>query len=386
MDAEPPRRAGVSRRVRHAVAVSRLRRPAGQQHLVRAERRAHQQRHHQRRLVRDQRRRRFPAADGSDRRAHRLRRVAGRPHEPHRSAHQRAHDDPPGARRAEAGRNVGLYRFNWDTAMQLSPFDPATIYIGANLVLKSSDRGRSYQPISPDLTTNTDREALSIMGVVGKDVAHRQERRRRLVRQHRHARRIRGAAGRGVGRQRRWRRERDAGCGQDVDQRHVEDLRRAEVDLRVGRAAVARVSGHGVRGLRRPSRRRLQHLRVRDHRLRRDVAIDRRQPAEGRSRARSRRGSQEPGHPLSRHRNRLVGELQPRRAVDAHQGQPADDADLRDQAASARQRPDSCESRARHLDPRRPVADPGVGEVRERRCVPVQLGGRRRSPTRPTIR
>ena len=62
------------------------------------------------------------------------------------------------------------YRFNWDTAMQLSPFDPATIYIGANLVLKSSDRGRSYQPISPDLTTNTDREALSIMGVVGKDI------------------------------------------------------------------------------------------------------------------------------------------------------------------------------------------------------------------------
>ncbi|MDO8678820.1 MAG: hypothetical protein Q7R30_09690 [Acidobacteriota bacterium] len=63
-----------------------------------------------------------------------------------------------------------LYRFNWDTAMQLSPFDPATIYIGANLVLKSSDRGRSYQPISPDLTTNTDREALSIMGVPGKDI------------------------------------------------------------------------------------------------------------------------------------------------------------------------------------------------------------------------
>ena len=68
------------------------------------------------------------------------------------------------------GDTPGLYRFNWDTAMQLSPFDPATIYIGANMVLKSSDRGRSYQPISPDLTTNTDREALSIMGVVGKDI------------------------------------------------------------------------------------------------------------------------------------------------------------------------------------------------------------------------
>ena len=68
------------------------------------------------------------------------------------------------------GDTSGQYRFNWDTAMQLSPFDPATIYIGANRVLKSSDRGRSYQPISPDLTTNTDRETLSIMGVVGKDI------------------------------------------------------------------------------------------------------------------------------------------------------------------------------------------------------------------------
>jgi len=68
------------------------------------------------------------------------------------------------------GDTSGQYRFNWDTAMQLSPFDPATIYIGANMVLKSTDRGRSYQPISPDLTTNTDRETLSIMGVVGKDV------------------------------------------------------------------------------------------------------------------------------------------------------------------------------------------------------------------------
>jgi photosystem II stability/assembly factor-like uncharacterized protein len=68
------------------------------------------------------------------------------------------------------GDTSGTYRFNWDTAMQLSPFDPATIYIGANMVLKSSDRGRSYQPISPDLTTNSDREAQPIMGVLGKDI------------------------------------------------------------------------------------------------------------------------------------------------------------------------------------------------------------------------
>ena len=98
------------------------------------------------------------------------------------------------AARAEAGRHHRHYRFNWDTAMQLSPFDPATIYIGANMVLKSSDRGRSYQPISPDLTTNTDRETLPIMGVARQGHQAGQARRRQLVRQHRHARRVGGEA------------------------------------------------------------------------------------------------------------------------------------------------------------------------------------------------
>lgn len=60
------------------------------------------------------------------------------------------------------------YRFNWDTAMQLSPHDPSTIYVGSQMLMKSSDRGRSYAPISPDLSTNTKREALSIMGVDDK--------------------------------------------------------------------------------------------------------------------------------------------------------------------------------------------------------------------------
>ena len=232
LDAQPARRAGLSRRVRHADAVSRLRRPAGQQHLVRPERRAHQQRHPQRRLVRDQRRRRLPAADGSHRRAHRLRRVAGRPHEPHRPAR------PTSARRCVPSRpsrspaTPPLYRFNWDTAMQLSPFDPATIYIGANLVLKSSDRGRSYQPISPDLTTNTDREALAIMGVPGKDIKIAKHDGvgsfGNIVTLEESA----AQSGRGVGRQRRRHRQRDAGCRQDVDQRHREDVGRAEVHLR----------------------------------------------------------------------------------------------------------------------------------------------------------
>ncbi len=62
------------------------------------------------------------------------------------------------------------FRYNWDTAMQLSPHDPSTIYIGAHMLMKSTDKGRSYAPVSPDLSTNTNRETLSIMSVNDKEV------------------------------------------------------------------------------------------------------------------------------------------------------------------------------------------------------------------------
>jgi len=61
-------------------------------------------------------------------------------------------------------------RFNWDTAMFLSPHDPATIYVGANRLFRSRDRAHSWEAISPDLTTNTDRGTLSIMGVADADI------------------------------------------------------------------------------------------------------------------------------------------------------------------------------------------------------------------------
>jgi photosystem II stability/assembly factor-like uncharacterized protein len=62
------------------------------------------------------------------------------------------------------------FRYNWDTAMQLSPHDPSTIYVGAQMLMKSSDKGRSYAPISGDLSTNTNRETLSIMSTSDKEI------------------------------------------------------------------------------------------------------------------------------------------------------------------------------------------------------------------------
>jgi hypothetical protein len=61
-------------------------------------------------------------------------------------------------------------RWNWDTPMLLSHHDPNTIYVGAHRLYRSTDRGHSWQTISPDLTSNTKREELSIMGVKDTDV------------------------------------------------------------------------------------------------------------------------------------------------------------------------------------------------------------------------
>jgi photosystem II stability/assembly factor-like uncharacterized protein len=45
-------------------------------------------------------------------------------------------------------------RFNWSTPIVLSPHNPRTVYIGGNYLFRSTDRGDTWQIISPDLTTN----------------------------------------------------------------------------------------------------------------------------------------------------------------------------------------------------------------------------------------
>jgi photosystem II stability/assembly factor-like uncharacterized protein len=45
-------------------------------------------------------------------------------------------------------------RFNWNSGFVPSPTDPKTIYIGSQFLLRSRDRGDSWERISPDLTTN----------------------------------------------------------------------------------------------------------------------------------------------------------------------------------------------------------------------------------------
>jgi photosystem II stability/assembly factor-like uncharacterized protein len=61
---------------------------------------------------------------------------------------------PEEAMMAMAGRTRGPLRFNWSTPIIMSPHNPRTVYIGANHLIRSLDRGDHWMIISPDLTTN----------------------------------------------------------------------------------------------------------------------------------------------------------------------------------------------------------------------------------------
>ena len=58
------------------------------------------------------------------------------------------------------------YRWNWSAPLQISPHDHQTLYFAANVVFKSTDRGDSWEVISPDLTRGIDRATLPLQGEV----------------------------------------------------------------------------------------------------------------------------------------------------------------------------------------------------------------------------
>ncbi|WP_228851117.1 WD40/YVTN/BNR-like repeat-containing protein [Aegicerativicinus sediminis] len=45
-------------------------------------------------------------------------------------------------------------RFNWNAAINIDPFNSSTLYFGSQYVHKSTDKGLTWEVISPDLTTN----------------------------------------------------------------------------------------------------------------------------------------------------------------------------------------------------------------------------------------
>ncbi len=66
----------------------------------------------------------------------------------------------------QAGENEPGLRWNWDAPLTISSHVPTRLYIGANKVFRTDDRGSSWRTISPDLSRGEDRNKYQIMGKV----------------------------------------------------------------------------------------------------------------------------------------------------------------------------------------------------------------------------
>jgi photosystem II stability/assembly factor-like uncharacterized protein len=66
---------------------------------------------------------------------------------------QEARDGPP-------------LRWNWDSALLISPHSHTRLYYAAQMLFRSDDRGNTWRAVSGDLTRNLDRNQLPVMGRV----------------------------------------------------------------------------------------------------------------------------------------------------------------------------------------------------------------------------
>jgi photosystem II stability/assembly factor-like uncharacterized protein len=57
-------------------------------------------------------------------------------------------------------------RWNWDAPFIVSPHSSTRLYLGAQKLYRSDDRGDSWVPVSPDLTRQLDRNKLPLMGKI----------------------------------------------------------------------------------------------------------------------------------------------------------------------------------------------------------------------------
>ena len=68
-----------------------------------------------------------------------------------------------------SGADVLKYRFQWNFPLHFSPHDPNTLYAAGNVLFKTTDEGKSWQIISPDLTRNDKSKQGASGGPITKD-------------------------------------------------------------------------------------------------------------------------------------------------------------------------------------------------------------------------
>jgi len=68
--------------------------------------------------------------------------------------------------RPVAAKGEPPLRWNWDSALMISPHNPKRIYFAANKLYRSDDRGDNWVAVSGDLTQQLDRDKLKVFGKI----------------------------------------------------------------------------------------------------------------------------------------------------------------------------------------------------------------------------
>ena len=187
------------------------------------------------------------------------------------------------------------YHYLWVTPLATSRTGPPTLYLGAQVLFASTDRGEHWNVISPDLTGKTPaRPALR---------RRRGHRRRQALRLRRHlVDRALAAPRRGdLGRLRRRPRPRHPRRRQELEGRHPAGRGRLGQDLLDRRLAAG--GRRRLRHRRRPAPGRLPAARVQDPRRRGDLDRHLRRPAARPLRRRGPRRYRTPGSAFRRQRH-----------------------------------------------------------------------------------
>ena len=257
------------------------------------------------------------------------------------------------------------YRFNWNAPLAFSPQDGHVAYFGGNVVFKTTDRGRHWTPISPDLTRNEKEHQRNSGGPINLDVsgAEYYDTTLALAPSPKDANLIWAGTDDGL-----IHLTRDGGA--HWSERHAAEL--AEVRARRGDRGEPARRGHGVHAARPARSGRPAPVRVRHRRLRRDVAFDRGELAARRARA---RGAARPARaePAVRgHRERAVDLVRPRRPLGASASRLPGRAGVRHPRAPVGERSARRDARPRLLRARRSVGAAAArrGAARGRAVLP----------------
>ena len=70
---------------------------------------------------------------------------------------------------------VSKYRFNWESPIAFAPWDPHVAWVGGNVIFQTTDRGRHWTTISPDLTRNVKDHQQPSGGPITHDVSTAEE-------------------------------------------------------------------------------------------------------------------------------------------------------------------------------------------------------------------